>query len=947
VLWDNVPVQQRTLDTEHRLEQLLEAFGSELEAFLGQIALLPAQRDPYQARASEGQEEWFYATSALRWTDENWGDVLRLVGEPDFAAMPNTGNTLLTFAAGGYVDCIPADLGVSVIGTMSGHGGTLVSYDNATRTWWVRRDTDTDLFDIMEGVRVVDGVGHGTLAAAAPLPWPSAYLTDPDRYPWYPYEPIGDVARWWKVQIPTVNDVTGAEEVVELEVAQARTRNFDQTLIYNPTLSLGNEVWVRGGDLVLPFMRPAGWIIDPLPTADNTAGKVGVPIGLGDGTQAPTVVLPGPRQRLQYNISPQPTFPIMVDFLCNAARLVIDVPLQGGGTLRLYDLPTLLFPTGGDADVGALHREDPLNPGFLEWANPMGSVDYLAGTVSIDFGLNALGYFSLFDGPIAAFWQARGYYLPFRPPRTIDELARDYGFENDRNDPEDRQRAAIAHLWQYFGCKGAQDAYRIRGEISLFNVNVSALWHLCSADLAMTLPSDHVWMYGADYYTDLDPRSIRFDDIRADEQYYDTFDHDPLFPSPAWLTLADRAQMFLDDGELDGMSAALAFGLDVTQGYYAPVSETDATPRTAVDVISVDPLLPAEAAAFGLPAGYRVTLEMMRCQAEAFHFKKGAFGLTVYDPGVTPPAFTDTVYWIDIEESVWTRTSNNWAATTAYALGDHVYSSVGDGYECTWAGISGVGEPVWDTGIGATTADGAVIWTRVVKPALADRDVGRWTVIIGTGVGATIFSPGDHVAVRYYPEVDHGDCCYCRSYKVRVEIEPMAQAYTYYETEDAMLAAVERLKTKILAQLIPIHARVAEWVVTTEFSFTMGGVQTGWVDTRVMDPDEWVDMGPSARVELTIEQRGDLGGFFGQQMLTIQDGGGVPLVGPLAAPLVGFVDLVNWHPVVTVGPIVWTNRDVTADLNGVVGTSVIAASAPVSAAGDVRWTFRVTRSTLP
>lgn len=879
VLWDNIPVQQRTMDAEHRLEQLLEAFGGELEAFLAQIALLPMQRDPYQARASEGQEEWFYVTSSLRWTDENWGEVLRLIGEPDFAAMPNTGNTLLTFAAGGYVDCVPADIGVSVIGTMSGHGGTLVSYDNITRTWWVTRDTDADLFDLAEGVRVVDGTGHGSTVGAAPLPWPSAYLTDPGRYPWYPYEPIGDVARWWKVQIPTVNDVTGAEEVVELEVAQARTRNFDQTLIYDATRSLGNEVWVRGGDLVLPFMYPAAWIVDPDPTVDNASGKIGVPIGLGDGTKTPTVVLPGPQHRLTPNIAVAPT--------SFAARLVIDVPLQGGGTIRLYDAPD----PAPAVETGVLYWHDPGDPpGVLDLGNPLGTVDYLAGTVSID--LSALVLYSLFDGVITALWQDRGCYLPFRPPRTIDVLSRDYGFENDRNDPEYRQRAAIAHLWQYFGCKAAPESYRIRGEISLFNVQANALWHLCSAGLTMTLPADHVWVYGTDYYTDLDPRSIRFDDIRADEQYYDTFNHETPFPAPPeWLTLVDRAAMFLDDGELDGMSVGLAFGLDVTQGYHGQVSETDATPRNAVDVIAVDPLLPAEAAAFGLPAGYRVTLEMMRCQAEAFHFCKGRFGLTVYEPGVTPPAFADPVYWIDIEESAWNLS--------------------------------------------------------VAVPGFPDQDVGRWTVIIGTGVGATIFSPGDHVAVRYYPEIDHGDCCYCRSYKMRVLIEPMAQAYTYYETEDAMLAAVERVKDKILAQLIPIHARVAEWVVTTEFSLTMGGVQAGWVDARVMDPDEWVDMGPSAHIELTIEQRGDLGGFGNKQTLTIRNGAGVNLVGPLVTPLVGFVDLVTWHPVVSVGPVVWTDVDVTADLNGETDTSVIAAAAAPITAGDVRWTFRVTRSTLP
>jgi hypothetical protein len=887
VLWDNIPVQQRTLDTEHRLEQLLEAFGGELEAFLGQIALLPMQRDPYQVRASEGQEEWFYVASSLRWTDTNWGEVLRLIGEPDFAAMPNTGNTLLTFAAGGYVDCVPADLGVSVTGTMSGHGGTLVSYDNATRTWWVRRDTDADLFNVMEGVRVVDGVGHGTLAGAAPLPWPSAYLAAPERYPWYPYEPIGDIARWWRALIPTVDDATGLEDLAEYEVAQARTRNFDQTLLYDPARSLGNEVRVRGGDPVLRFQYPAAWLVLGNAVTDAGALGTGVPIGLADGTQTPPVAFPGPAHRFLPNIGGLAGTPI-------ESRLVVDVPVHGGTPIvRLFDMPDAPL----SAETGVLYRLDPMIPWppTFDLANPMGTVDYLAGTIAIDLD-NALGLFTVFDAPITAHWEDRGCYLPFRPPRTIDELARDYGFENDRNDPEYRQRAAIAHLWQYFGCKGAQDAYRIRGEISLFDVVVHALWRICTADLALSLPADHVFVYDGVYYTDLDPRSIRFDDIRADEQYYDTFNHDPLFPSPAWLTLADRALMFeaaVAPPFNDGMSVGLAFGLDVTQGYYGQVSETDVTVRDPAWIVSATALTAAEAAALSLPAGYRVTVEMMRCQAEAFHFSKGHFGLTEYDKaGGVPPAIDDQVYWIDYEESAWN-----------------------------------VSAPV---------------------PGFPDRDVGRWTIIIGTGVGGIVPAPGAEVAVRYWPEIDHGDCCFCRSYKVRVEIEPMAQAYTYYETEDAMLAAVERLKAKILAQLIPIHARVAEWVVTTEWTIFMGGVRTAWVDTRILDADEWVDMGPSVRILLSIEQRGDLLLPGNTQTMEMTDSAGAPLAPPiLTLPAqTGAADPATWYPV-NDGVTLWTDVDVTASLNGEISARAIATAAAGVTYGDVRWTFRVTRSTLP
>ena len=58
-----------------------------------------------------------------------------------------------------------------------------------------------------------------------------------------------------------------------------------------------------------------------------------------------------------------------------------------------------------------------------------------------------------------------------------------------------------------------------------------------------------------------------------------------------------------------------------------------------------------------------------------------------------------------------------WAASTAYsstAPASRVKSSgAGDFYECTTSGTSGGTEPIWNTGIGNTTNDGTVVWTRI------------------------------------------------------------------------------------------------------------------------------------------------------------------------------------------------------------------------------------------
>ena len=56
---------------------------------------------------------------------------------------------------------------------------------------------------------------------------------------------------------------------------------------------------------------------------------------------------------------------------------------------------------------------------------------------------------------------------------------------------------------------------------------------------------------------------------------------------------------------------------------------------------------------------------------------------------------------------------DDWAGTTAYALGDYVVPVTQNGfrYECTTAGTSGAGEPTWPTTVGDTVADNTAVWT--------------------------------------------------------------------------------------------------------------------------------------------------------------------------------------------------------------------------------------------
>jgi hypothetical protein len=58
-------------------------------------------------------------------------------------------------------------------------------------------------------------------------------------------------------------------------------------------------------------------------------------------------------------------------------------------------------------------------------------------------------------------------------------------------------------------------------------------------------------------------------------------------------------------------------------------------------------------------------------------------------------------------------TATAWKATTAYSLGEYVEPTTANGYryECTTAGTSAGSEPSFPTTIGATVADGSVVWT--------------------------------------------------------------------------------------------------------------------------------------------------------------------------------------------------------------------------------------------
>lgn len=92
----------------------------------------------------------------------------------------------------------------------------------------------------------------------------------------------------------------------------------------------------------------------------------------------------------------------------------------------------------------------------------------------------------------------------------------------------------------------------------------------------------------------------------------------------------------------------------------------------------------------------------------------------------------------------------DWAATTAYSLGNRVEPTTPNTYvyEVTTAGTSGGSEPTWPTTVGSTVVDGTIVWTCVanrhelteIKLALTNGGLAAATPGAALNLGATINS---------------------------------------------------------------------------------------------------------------------------------------------------------------------------------------------------------------
>src|SRR5690606_31805408 len=132
------------------------------------------------------------------------------------------------------------------------------------------------------------------------------------------------------------------------------------------------------------------------------------------------------------------------------------------------------------------------------------------------------------------------------------------------------------------------------------------------------LPADTVFeipIGSGRFFTNVSPRTLRFDDIPADIQFDD--------PDLGVISMLDRSFMF-EDISGDGMSSGLAYSRNILNGFFTG----DPPGSNFITVTDSDPLSENELISLHVSDGFRVTATMTQDQRDKIgYFTKGRFAL--------------------------------------------------------------------------------------------------------------------------------------------------------------------------------------------------------------------------------------------------------------------------------------------------------------------------------
>lgn len=172
-----------------------------------------------------------------------------------------------------------------------------------------------------------------------------------------------------------------------------------------------------------------------------------------------------------------------------------------------------------------------------------------------------------------------------RPPALIDLLGADYGVNVDKHEPEAFQRSSVRSACAWYVLKGTERAYDIIGKIAGYRVTPFALWRVEGG--TGFIPGGNLFELPAasgQFYTDLEPRQARFDEVAADVIPLDLY----CWETPTWSAdFPGGPPLPLPP---DGTSVEDAIGFSLNPATIATATLTDPVNNTWTLTTTVDDL---------------------------------------------------------------------------------------------------------------------------------------------------------------------------------------------------------------------------------------------------------------------------------------------------------------------------------------------------------------------
>lgn len=741
--WEKVPAGHRDLDAQNgdALYKMLRGMADELEVLRERIGTLPMQRDPYLARSRDDENEAF------------------------------------RFSLTGFLQTTQVGYDTTVQGD-----GLTATYDSTMgdvpASGPIPSDTlplvvDHADFRMVAGAVTFRDNGDGTLTGTSVGGGGSGFIN---------YE-TGD----WEITLVDPTEFNVVNVIVDYVYYDSTTYSFEETADWGMVLKL---LGVSGD--VLEGIGPAWtmFIEERTYMVQNVRSRLDEPELWVSGPAV--LVVPvvwtvtredtneeGDGQSLSYSFT-LGNFPVLAGHSGLPTPSVLSI--VAGIVTFTDDGDGTLAATGGSGGSGI--------------------INYLTGEVTLTLN-DPTDFYNVTVK--ATYETVDEFQVAVQPTSLLDWLAQDYGFENDQFDPSFVRRSVIANLVKYFGIKATSASYSVRGEASGFDVIARGLYRISDPGIIARLPSSRVYQAGTgEYYTDINPRQILYDDIAADLVYfyiaeetgvvgdgiltnYQIFlENFPIVDGYSGFEITCGTETFSDngDGTLTGSlggsgtvdyqtgevnvalfnPAGFTASDEALVDYAVPILDNELMIEdisadgmstglafsinvvssqdgdTPLTIDSAVALTDADLRALGLTAGYRVVVTMTGDQYSRFNFRGG--GVFGLTEGY-PPLLSDQVFWIDYHED----------------------------------------------------------WLPGANPSLP----GTWTVIVG---GETAPATGNG-ALRYRPAITT-TCSYCRSNKIRLEIEASPEAFDYYGDVAGVEDARDRLVEKITDLLVPIHAEILE-----------------------------------------------------------------------------------------------------------------------------------------